>query len=212
MKKILISILLLSSLNSFSQAFGAKEEFKSSNLKNLIKTAKIVAILPFEADISYKKMPKGVSVENIKEEEKALSTQLQEGMFTFLLRKSKDYTVSFQDVSRTNALLKKAGIYESLDLVLADSICKILGVDAIIRSKWTYEKTGSEAGALISAFAFGVGKGVASGTLILQLYGANDGELNWRFYKEMNESAFSSANELMERMMRKIGRNFPFEK
>jgi hypothetical protein len=60
--------------------------------------------------------------------------------------------------------------------------------------------------------AFGVAKGVASGGLILQLYGAKDGELAWRFYKEMNESAFSNAGVLMERMMRKVGRNFPFEK
>jgi hypothetical protein len=29
--------------------------------------------------------------------------------------------------------------------------------------------------------------------------------------KEMDEGTFSSANELMERMMRKVGRNFPFE-
>lgn len=107
MKKILVILFIFSSIKSNSQAFGAKEEYKSQNLKTLIKTAKSVAILPFEADISYKKMPKGVNVENIKEEEKALSTQLQEGMLTFLLRKSKDYTVEFQDINRTNALLKK---------------------------------------------------------------------------------------------------------
>ena len=157
-------------------------------------------------------MPKGVTVENIKEEEKVASIQMQEGMYTYLLRKSNDYSVSFQDVSRTNALLKKAGIFDNLDEVLADSICKVLGVDAVLKSTWTYEKTGSEAGAIISTLAFGVAKGVASGSLVLQLYGAKDGELAWRFYKEMNESAFSSASQLMERMMRKVGRNFPFEK
>jgi hypothetical protein len=46
----------------------------------------------------------------------------------------------------------------------------------------------------------------------MQIYGAKDGELAWRMSKEMNEGAFSSANELMERMMRKVGRVFPFEK
>ena len=91
-------------------------------------------------------------------------------------------------------------------------LCKILNVDAVIKSTWNYEKTGSEAGAIVMALAVGVSKGVGSGALTLQLYGAKDGELAWRFYKEMNESAFSSASELMERMMKKIGRNFPFEK
>jgi hypothetical protein len=210
--KLFLSIALLISLSSYSQWETSKQEFKSPGLKSLVYNAKTVAILPYKANISYKKMPKGVTVENIKEEEKVASTQMQEGMYTYLLRKSKDYSVSFQDIGRTNALLKKAGIYDNLDEVLADSICKVLGVDAVIKSTWTYEKTGSEAGAIISTLAFGVAKGVASGSLVLQLYGAKDGELAWRFYKEMNESAFSSASILMERMMRKVGRNFPFEK
>jgi hypothetical protein len=210
--KLFLSIALLVSITSFSQWESSKQEFKSPNLKLLLVTAKTVAILPYKANISYKKMPKGVTIENIKEEEKVASIQMQEGMYTYLLRKSNDYSVSFQDVSRTNALLKKAGIFDNLDEVLADSICKVLGVDAVLKSTWTYEKTGSEAGAIISTLAFGVSKGVASGSLVLQLYGAKDGELAWRFYKEMNESAFSSASQLMERMMRKVGRNFPFEK
>ena len=157
-------------------------------------------------------MPKGTTVESIKEEEKALTTTMQQGMLTYLLRKSDDYTVKFQDVDRTNALLKKAGVYDDIDAVLADSLCKILGVDAIIKSTWTYEKTGSEAGAIIMALAVGVNKNVGSGGLTLQLYGVKDGELAWRFYKEMNEQAWSNASEMMERIMRKIGRNFPFEK
>jgi hypothetical protein len=181
-------------------------------LSELVSTAKTVAILPFKAKISYKRMPKGTTVESVKEEEKALTTTMQQGMLTYLLRKSDDYTVKFQDVDRTNALLKKAGVYEDIDAVLADSLCKILGVDAVIKSTWTYEKTGSEAGAIVMALAVGVNKNVGSGGLTLQIYGAKDGELAWRFYKEMNESAWSNANEMMERIMRKIGRNFPFEK
>ena len=53
-------------------------------------------------------------------------------------------------------------------------------------------------------------KGVGSGQLVMQIYDGNSGEMVWRMAKEMNESTFSSANELMERMMRKVGRNFPF--
>ena len=208
----LVILFFLSVTTSNAQWEANKQEFKSPNLKSLIYNAKTVAILPFKANISYKKMPKGVSIENIKEEEKIASTSLQDGMYTYLLRKSNDYSVSFQDVGRTNALLKKAGIYDNIDEILADSICKVLNVDAIIKSNWTYEKTGSETAAIITALAFGVSKGVATGSLILQVYGAKDGDLAWRFYKEMNESAFSSANQLMERMMLKVGRNFPFKK
>jgi hypothetical protein len=212
-KGFLFFLVFFQFLNiSYAQYETSKQEFKSSSLQELIENAKTVAILPFKANVTYKRMPKGATVESLKEEESKLTTSLQDGMLTYLLRKSDNYTVKFQDVNRTNALLKKAGIYDDIDAVLADSVCKILGVDAIIKSTWNYEKTGSEAGAIVLALAVGVNKGVGSGALTLQLYGAKDGELAWRFYKEMNESAFSSASELMERMMRKVGRNFPFEK
>ncbi len=212
MKQIFIAVLFLCIVNTVNAQWeSSKQEYQSPELSNLVQTAKTVAILPFKANVKYKRMPKGASVESLKEEEDKLSTSLQDGMLTYLLRKSENYTVKFQDVSRTNALLKKAGIYNDLDVVLPDSLCKILNVDAVIKSTWNYEKTGSEAGAIVMALAIGVNKGVGSGALTLQLYGAKDGELAWRFYKEMNESAFSSASELMERMMKKIGRNFPFE-
>ena len=148
--KLILILSLFIVKSSLAQIIGSKQEFVSPNLKTLVANTKTVAILPFKANISYKKMPKGVTLENIKEEERITSSQMQEGMYTYLLRKSSDYSVSFQDINRTNALLKKAGVFDNLDEVLADSICKILGVDAIIKSTWTYEKTGSEAGALIS--------------------------------------------------------------
>ena len=58
----------------------------------------------------------------------------------------------------------------------------------------------------------GFGGSVASGLLTMQIYNGKDGKLLWRFSKEMNEGAFSSANEMVERMMRKVTRNFPYEK
>jgi len=214
MKKLIafLSIIVIG-LQGFAQFFESnKQVFKSPQLDLVIAKTKTVAILPFSAKISYKKMPKGMTLESIKEEEKTLSQQMQQGMYTYLLRKSDDYSVSFQDVSRTNALLKKNGIYDNLSDILEDSLCKVLQVDAIIKSTWNYEKTGSEAGAIASALLLGMSKAVATGSIVLQINEKDKGEMVWRFYKEMNEGAFSNANEVMERMMRKIGRNFPFEK
>lgn len=193
-------------------AQATKQVYESPELYSLVGRAKKVAILPLNVSISYKKLPKGVTVENIREDEKKESVQLQQGMFTFLLRKANNYTVTFQDVETTNTLLKGAGVFESLNETTPELICKILDVDAIIKSSWSYSKTGSEAGALVSMVVLGVPKSTASGQLIMQIYEAKQGELMWRMAKEMNEGTFSSANELMERMMRKVGRNFPFEK
>ena len=210
MKKALLIASVFIYTASFSQ--GAKQIFESPNLKSVVYSAKKVAILPFNVSISYKKMPKGMSLDQIKDNEKAESIQMQQGMYTYLLRKLDNYSVSFQEVDRTNSLLKKNGVFDNLDDVLSDSLCKILGVDAIIKSSWTYSKTGSEAGAIASALLLGVSKGTGSGQLVMQINSAKDGEMVWRMSKEMTESAFSSANALMEQMMRKVGRVFPFEK
>ena len=209
-KYIFLSILISTTITCFAQ--GSKQIFESPSLPTLISTAKKVAILPFKVSISYKKMPKGLTLEQIKDNELAESVQMQQGMYTYLLRKSDSYSVSFQEVDRTNAILKKAGVFNSLDEILPDSICKLLNVDAVIKSNWSYAKTGSEAGAIASAVLLGVSKGTGSGMLVMQINAAKDGEMAWRMSKEMNEGAFSSANELMERMMRKVGRLFPFEK
>lgn len=211
MKKLVFLIFFIIK-GSFGYSQSAKQIFESPDLKGLINSARTVAILPFKVSISYKKAPKNVSLEQIKDNEKEESVQMQQGMYTYLLRKSNDYSVSFQEVDRTNALLKKAGVFENVDEVLVDSICKILGVDAIIKSSWSYQKTGSQGAAIATLLLIGVPTNTGSGQLVMQINRAKDGGMMWRMAKEMNEGAFSSANELMERMMRKVGRIFPFEK
>jgi hypothetical protein len=57
-----------------------------------------------------------------------------------------------------------------------------------------------------------MGSKTGSGALTMQIYNAADGNLLWRFYKAMNDNVFSSTDELMTRMMKKVARNFPYEK
>lgn len=75
-----------------------------------------------------------------------------------------------------------------------------------------YQKTASEGGAIAKAVLFGAaGSKTASGQLVMQIKNGTDGTLLWRFSKTMDENVFSSASQLMERMMRKVSRNFPYE-
>jgi hypothetical protein len=137
---------------------------------------------------------------------------MQSGLYTYLLRKSSDFSVTVQDIDRTNALLKKNDIFEKNDELTSDELAKILGVDAVIKCSYAYEKTGSEAGAIVKSLLIGFGTGkVATGELTMQINNGKDGELLWRFYKQMNEDVMSSPSAVMERMMRKVGRNFPYK-
>ena len=211
-KTLLVTIVAFLSTSLLAQFEGSKQVFTSPKLKEAIALHKTVAILPFNASISYKKVPKDYNADANKADEQKLATNMQQGMYTYLLRKANDFSVAFQDVERTNALLKQKGIYEKINELTQDSICKVLGVDAVIKCSYAYERTGSEAGAIAKTILFGAGAGkTGTGSLIMQIYNGKDGELLWRFFKEMNEDVMGSANQVMDRMMRKVSRNFPYE-
>ncbi|MFA6085984.1 hypothetical protein [Mucilaginibacter sp.] len=211
--KQFFTLLILFSTLFFTTAFGqAKQIYEAPNLKAIIEKQKIVAILPLRVTISHKKFPKNYNAADNAVQEKDEGINMQQGMYTYLLRKANNYIVSFQDVQRTNILLKQAGVFEKLDSITADSLSKILKVDAIIQSSYAYQRTGSEAAAIAKTLVFGFGGSTASGSLTMQINNGLDGNLIWRFYKQMNEGMFSSADEVMERMMKKVARNFPYEK
>ena len=210
MKQFFLFITIAFYSIQFSSA--QKQMYSIANLEDSLKKHKVVAIIPLKVSISYKRLPKGFDAEANKADEKKTGINMQQGMYTYLLRKADDYFVTFQDVDRTNALLNRAQVMDKLDEILPDSLAKILGVDAILKASYSYEKTGSEAGAIVKTLVFGFGGSTGTGALTMQIYSGSSGSLLWRFYKEMSEGAFSSGNELMERMMRKVSRNFPYEK
>ena len=141
-----------------------------------------------------------------------MSRNIQSSMYTFLLRKRDNYIVTFHDVEKTNTLLKKAGMLDKLDEFTKDEIAKALNVDAVLGGRFETEQTKSEAGAIASAVLFGgFGGKTGTGTLTLLVNDAKDGELLWRFFKTMDDSIMSSTDDLIERMMRKVSRNFPYQ-
>lgn len=213
-RKFLIFFFLLSlTITSFAQFEAAKQTYSAPALKSEIAKQKSVAILPFDVAITYKRVPRHYDASATKSEEESLKTDLQSSMFTYLLRKADKYSVTFQDPTRTDALLKSKGIYDKLDVLTQDSICRILGVDAVIKSNYQYEKTASESGAIVKTVLFGgMGSKTGSGALTLQIYNGADGNLLWRFYKAMNDDVMSSSDQLITRMMKKVSRNFPYEK
>ena len=211
MKKITLFICLI--VTTIIQAQSSKQIFESPKLKEEITTHKTIAVLPFKSTISYKRLPKNFNPETNAQEEKKSALSLQSGLYTYLLRKSSDYSVTVQDPERTNVLLKQSGNFDKVDDLTPDALAKILGVDAVIKCTYAYQKTGSEGGAIVKSLLIGFGTGkVATSDLTMNIYNAKDGDLLWRFYKQMDEDVMSNPQAMMEHMMRKVGRNFPYEK
>ena len=206
---LLLSFLLLS-IEGFSQD---KQIFESPKMEEFIFSHKKVAILPFNATIGYRKLPKDFDASANKEAEFKLGYDMQSGMYTYLLRKTSDYTVEVQDIERTNAILRKNNLIDKLAETSTEELAKVLEVDAVIKCSYAYQKTKSEGGAIALTLLVGFGTGsVATGALTMQINDGKEGELVWRFYKQMAEDVMSSPATMMERMMKKVGRNFPYQK
>lgn len=212
-KTLILLVLICTNFLAIAQYENAKQVFESPKLKEVIANHKMVAIIPFGSKISFRKPPKDFSMEAHVQKEKSMATSIQSSMYTFLLRKSKNYFVEFQDVEKTNILLKKAGLLDKLDEVTKDEIAKVLGVDAIISGKFETEQTRSEAGAIVTTVLFGgLGSKTGSGSLTMVINDGQTGDMLWRFFKAMNDGVFTSSDDLIDRMMRKVSRNFPYSK
>ncbi|PSR53429.1 hypothetical protein AHMF7605_07760 [Adhaeribacter arboris] len=190
---------------------GSKQIFASPQLASAIQQHQTVAILPFTAKITYRKPPKNFNPQAHQEQETTLAQNIQSSLYTYLLRKAKSYSVTFQEVEKTNSLLKKAGMYGKLEEFTREEIAKALGVDAVISGKFDMEQTRSDGTAFATAVVFGgyAGK-TGSGSLTMTLHNGQDGELLWRFFKTMDDDFTSATDDLVERMMRKVSRNFPY--
>jgi hypothetical protein len=207
-KHLLLFAICFVSLNVLAQ----KQIYESPKLRDAIKQHKIVAIIPFKVTISYKKQPKNFDANANHQQELTYGTKIQTSMYTFLLRKANNYTVEFQDVEKTNILLRQNGVYDKLDETTKDVLAKILGVDAIISGDFNVEQTKSEAAAIgLMVLTGGFGGKTGDGNLILNIHNGVDGELLWRFTKTMNEGISTATDDLIEHMMRKVSRNFPYD-
>jgi hypothetical protein len=222
MKKIYLFIVLISTslfaqqnTNIKGSVWGniekSKKVYISPNLEKEIKNHKTIAVLPFNVLIQYKKTPKNYSDSSNKKAEMDLSTNIQFELYSELSDKNKNYTVEIQNIEVTNQILKDFNMLYTLQNYSPSEVAKTLKVDALIDGSYVYTKVGSEGGAIVSQLLIGEGK-VAVGELNMKIYNGPDSELLWSITKAMNQDALSSPKRIINRMMNKLGRNFPYKK
>jgi hypothetical protein len=185
--------------------------YESAGLQQSKTTMKVLAILPFSISIDSKRLPKGTTIETLKESEQKNGYEMQGACYTWLLQRSNGYTVSFQDVDRTNAILKKDSIsYDDIALKDKGDLCKLLGVDGIISGKGTFSKPMSEGGAIAMTVLVGYGGSTNKMDASLTIHD-NSGALLWKYDYAVNGGLGSSAETVAQTLMRKSSRKFPYK-
>ena len=80
-KKICFTLTLITfSYIAFAQFEGSKQTYSSPKLKEEVTRHKVVAILPFQTAITYKRPPKNYNAEANKNEELTIAKNLQRSL------------------------------------------------------------------------------------------------------------------------------------
>ncbi|MEO5782900.1 MAG: hypothetical protein ABIQ07_06500 [Ginsengibacter sp.] len=210
MKKILLP---LASLLILLSACGPKI-YKSNEFDDVTSKHKIVAILPAEVSISLRpNTSKKMTVEEMEKNRQATGYAIQDKMYSWFLRRSDKfkYTVKFQDISKTNSLLKDAGItYGDLRDKSKESLAKLLGVDAVISNITRMDKPMSDGVAVAVGVLFGSWGSTNNVTTTINIHEAKQGDLIWKYDYVAQGSVGSSPENLVNALMRNASRKFPY--
>jgi hypothetical protein len=211
MKKLLLLFTIcLLTCQAMAQLFEpAKKVYKNPRLSEAIRDHHVVAILPFEAQITYRKIPEKLDSAALENEELELGQSIQFEIYTSLLREFFKFKVRFQNTLETNRLLQAAGITGSLDLYSKEEIAKALGVDAVIFGNYL-QKNNSPYSEAAAESPFGYNQNTEI-TIVMKIANGADGELLWSYSKKMNELSVPD-KDLFERQMDKLTKNLPYTK
>jgi hypothetical protein len=210
MKKLFVPIIaFVALLSSCGPTIYKTQDFDSKTASH-----KTVAILP--TDVSIQLRPnelKKTSADQIKDMERQTGESIQDKMYSWFLKRSNKfkYTVTFQDVSRTNALLSKAGIkYADINTKTKDELARLLGVDAVISSRASMKKPMSDGAAVAVGLLVGAWGNTNDVQTSISINEAKNGDLVWKYDYNASGSVGSNTDKLVDALMRNASKKFPY--
>lgn len=178
---------------------------------NQPKPNQVIAILPFDVTVQFNRLPKNVTLEQIKQNEFDLGFVFQNQLYNRFLRKNHQFMVNFQDIDKTNMLLKrnKIDLYH-LNEYSPDELARLLEVDAIVSGKVITSKPMSTGAAIAVGILFDAWGPTNATDVTVSLHDGEDSGLLWRFNHVYTGSVGSSPEQLTKAMMNPISRKFPY--
>ena len=209
MKSTVIVSLLVMALASCGPKI-----YKSNTFDQALARHRTVAILP--AEVITRLRPnesKKVTPEQLDAMNEKTGFSIQDKMYSWFLRRSDKfhYTVTFQDITRTNALLKQAGIsYQDLAAKDRTELARLLGVDAILQDRTSLDKPMSDGAAVAVGVIFGVWGNTNAAETTINIHDGKTGDLLWKYDYNASGSVGSSADRLVNALMRNASKKFPY--
>ena len=213
--RALAGLALALALALAPSAFAGAQKYVHPDFANLTRSHKTVAVLPFMVTIDMKHLPKGTTVEMVQTSQDQEALDFQKQLYARFLQRSQDgeYTVAFQDVDQTNALLIKAGMQpDSLMGHTKDEIAKVLGVDALVSGTVHQAQPTSTGAAVAQTLLIGFSGSTQRVDINMTIHNGSDGALLWS-YDHTDKGGLSNSVEAMTKsLLKKVAGNFPYRK
>jgi hypothetical protein len=214
MKKLLLTaiILTVATLSITAQT----KLYVHPDADTYVANTKTIAILPLNVQVKLRpKELKDFTPEQIIDMGKNESLDIQKAMYTWFLTRKKrgSLLVDVQNPTRTNAMLKKAGIdiHDYADK-LPSELGEILGAETIITGSYETSKPMSNGAAIGLAVLTGGMFATNAATMNMDFTSTTDDELVVNYLKKVKGSLGSNAEDLINVLMRKVSRRIPYTK
>jgi hypothetical protein len=205
-------LLFLSAFLAVFTIQAQKNIYQSEKFDELSEDHKILAIIPFFTNLDLKE---DFSQEDLKKLEEREGIAVQNALETYFGRgkKRKKFSVDFQNTKNTNAILAKNNItYANIDTYTIKELSELLSVDGIVSGNLDINILLSQG--IPSDFSFiDYILGEANyGRIGIKVSDGKTGKLLWKYEKEINKKSGKNTVDLIELMMKKATRKFPYDK
>ncbi|MBL7111534.1 MAG: hypothetical protein ISS19_06295 [Bacteroidales bacterium] len=187
--------------------------YKAPDFPQRQRQHKLIAITPLNVTVQYRKLPEGVTVDEIKKNEEDLGRYFQDQLYTRFLQRIDSYTIDFQDVSKTNNILNQNNInYQLLRDYSKEDLASHLGVDAVLSGNIITSQPMSTGGAVAMAFLLGLWGPTNTVGVAITIHDGSDSKLLWKYEHTYSGTIGSSSEQVTKALFKHLSKKFPYLK
>ncbi len=130
------------------------------------------------------------------------------------MKNGESYTVSFQDIARTNETLNQAGIqYADIETKSTAELAEMLGVDVVFSSKADIKMPVKKGVVIAQGVLWGpLGMEDNEAGISIAAFDTAQGGVVWRYEFRATRSALLSMDELVNVLMKNVAKKFPYKR
>lgn len=208
MKNIIIIVFSFLCVGASAQ----KNIYESDKFDELSSEHQNLAIIPF---LTHLELKDNIPDNEIRELEKKEGYAVQDALETYFSKrkKKKKFSVEFQNIKNTNAILQQNDItYKNIDVYSVKELCNILGVDGLISGTLDLNVLLSKGVPTEFSLLDYINGDANYGRIGVKISDGTTGKLLWKYEKRINKKSGKNTNDLIELMMKLASRKFPYDR